>query len=295
MCRFLTHARALCMALTLAALMIGLVPLSAVKAQSVTSSIPITLYRWRVSDSNKGYMLHQSLAAGQNLGYFNEGSLFQTFFPSSVRAGIIPPQPPGYTPAPGNPLIPIYQWRVVQGGRTYYYYSGPSFNGGPGYYFEGQLGWVLPANYQNGSALDQNGRQIIGAQVGYYYSTSKGYWYTTLEPNQFLGVCYPDGCSSTSYVSQGVGFQLPMWDPGSFQNPPEFFFVPPPPPPSCDPVDEQACYNNGGSWNPSTCSCSYINPPPDEPECRPGMICQMQGPTQQTAKPAPAPETPPQE
>jgi hypothetical protein len=87
---------------------------------------------------------NSSFIARARVWYSNEGSVFQTFFPSSLRAGIIPPQPPGYTPAAGNTLIPIYQWRVVQGGRTYYYYSGPSFGGSPGYYFEGQLGWVLP-------------------------------------------------------------------------------------------------------------------------------------------------------
>lgn len=284
--RFLRHNRALCMALTLTAIMIGLVPLPAVKAQSPTTPIPVTLYRWRVSNTNLGYMLHQSLSAGQNLGYTSEGSVFQTFQPGALMAGIIPPQPPGYTPAPGNPLIPIYQWRVVQGGRTYYYYSGPSFGGGPGYYFEGLLGWVLPANYQQGSATDINGRPIHGAPINYYYSTSKGYWYTTFRPEQPQAVngSFPH----SSYVFQGVGFQLPLWDQSiGFGNPPEFAFVPPPPPPSCDPVDEQACYNNGGSWNPSTCSCNFFNPDPEP--CRPGMICEAYSPTQRTAKPAPMP------
>lgn len=37
---------------------------------------------------------------------------------------------------------------------------------------------------------------------------------------------------------------------------------PPPPPPSCDPVEEQNCYANGGSWDPSTCYCTYYEPPP---------------------------------
>ncbi|HYN83897.1 MAG TPA: hypothetical protein VER32_01505 [Pyrinomonadaceae bacterium] len=223
-------------------------------------------------------MLHQSLAAGQNLGYTNEGTIVHVF-PESVQGGIIPPQPPGYTPAPGNPLIPIYQWRVVQSGRTYYYYSGPSFSGGPGYYFEGQLGWVLPANY-DGSARDQNGRQILGAPVAYYYSTSKGYWYTTQEPNPLLGICYPDGCNTT-YSFQGVGFQLPTWDPGAFQNPPSFTFLPPPPPPSCDPVDEQACYNFGGSWDASTCSCNFFDP------CGGGVCAPVEAQTDEEPPPTP--------
>lgn len=32
------------------------------------------------------------------------------------------------------------------------------------------------------------------------------------------------------------------------------------PPSSCDPIQEQSCYDNGGNWNSSTCSCTY---PPD--------------------------------
>lgn len=283
--RFLKHARALCMVLTLIALTIGLVPLPVVKAQTGNTP-PATLYRWRVSSTNKGYMLHQSLQAGQNLGYYNEGSVYDNpFIP--LQTGIIPPQPPGYTPAPGNPLIPIYQWRVVQSGRTYYYYSGPNFGGGPGYYFEGQLGWVLPANY-DGSYRDQNGRPVIGVAVNYYYSTSKGYWYTNRRPEEGGAAPgqFPDAQNpgNTTYHFQGVGFQLPAWDPGSFQSPPTFTFLPPPPPPSCDPVDEQACYNNGGSWDSSTCSCNFFNPDPQP--CRPGMICEASSSTQQTAEPA---------
>lgn len=36
---------------------------------------------------------------------------------------------------------------------------------------------------------------------------------------------------------------------------------PPPPPTSCDVFQEQNCYNNGGTWDPDTCSCSYEPPP----------------------------------
>src|SRR5215213_12670 len=36
-----------------------------------------------------------------------------------------------------------------------------------------------------------------------------------------------------------------------------------PPPVVCDPVDEQACWNGGGLWDSSACSCEY--PPPYDP------------------------------
>jgi len=34
----------------------------------------------------------------------------------------------------------------------------------------------------------------------------------------------------------------------------------PPPAPTCDPVQEQNCYNWGGDWNPSTCICANMDP-----------------------------------
>jgi len=37
---------------------------------------------------------------------------------------------------------------------------------------------------------------------------------------------------------------------------------PPPPPPACDPVQEQNCWNQGGSWDSFNCFCNY-EPPPD--------------------------------
>jgi hypothetical protein len=39
----------------------------------------------------------------------------------------------------------------------------------------------------------------------------------------------------------------------------------PPPPPVCDPVAEQDCWNSGGSWDGSTCTCTTgCNPTPQE-------------------------------
>lgn len=264
--RLISHHRALCLALTLAALLVGLIPLPAVKAQSgQISATPTTLYRFRVSNTYGGYMLHPFLSAGQNLGYTNEGSVYQSLTSSTQVAGIVLPQGPGYKPAAGNPLIPIYQWRVVQSGRTYYYYSGPSFQGGPGYYFEGQLGWVLPPNFQGATI---NGQLIRGAPINYYYSKKFGYWYTSQRPDQPGPgtICFPDTCiaSATDYVFQGVGFQLPTWDPQPFCIlpaciPPSFKFDPPPPAPTCDAAQEQSCYDRGGTWDSAHCKCVIIN------------------------------------
>lgn len=272
---------AICLALALAGLAGSSLPPAPVKAQSnQIQAQPVTLYRFRVSNQNLGYMLHPFTSAGQNLGYVNEGSIWPANF-----SGIVLPQPPGYTPAPGQHLIPIYQWRVVQGGRTYYYYSGPSFGGGSGYYYEGQLGWVLPASFQSGTTV--NNKPLLTVEVHYYYSQSKGYWYAALRPGQSpLAVCYPDGgCGGpTSFVWQGVGFQIPIWDPNPLSTgTPTFTFDPPPPQPECDPdgTQEQSCYMNGGSWNPSSCSCEFDSNP-----CGNMRVCpEMQNQTLEEAPP----------
>jgi hypothetical protein len=41
--------------------------------------------------------------------------------------------------------------------------------------------------------------------------------------------------------------------------------APDPPAPSCDPVQEQNCYNQGGSWDPDSCFCTIIYEPPPDP------------------------------
>lgn len=263
--RLISRRRALCLALTLSALLVGLTPRPVVKAQSgQVSATPTTLYRFRVSNTNLGYMLHPFVSAGQNLGYTNEGSVFISLSSNTQKAGIVLPQGTGYTPAAGNPLIPIYQWRVVQSGRTYYYYAGASFHGGSGYYFEGQLGWVLPPNFQPTTI---NGQPVSGVPINYYYSQRYGYWYTNQRPDvpQAANICFPDSCNAatTTYRFQGVGFMLPTWDeqpfcilPGCI--PPSFTFDPPPPAPTCDAAQEQSCYDKGGSWDPNNCRCTIV-------------------------------------
>jgi hypothetical protein len=44
----------------------------------------------------------------------------------------------------------------------------------------------------------------------------------------------------------------------------------PPPPSTCDPLQEQNCYDAGGSWNSSTCSC-YV---PQDPCTRRPWLCE---------------------
>lgn len=148
---------------------------------------------------------------GFALNYTNLGSLFPTQQGAgiSISAGIVLPPAANYTPAAGQHLVPLYQWRVVQGSRTYYYYSTTYQNLGGGYYFKGLVGYVLPANFPE--TIMPDGERLQGAPVNYYYSTKYGYWYSTERP-ELLGHCFSDSCSigGSSYQFQAVGFSLPI-------------------------------------------------------------------------------------
>lgn len=268
--RLLSRRFALLSSVTLALLLAiagASIPSSVYAQSGQLTAQPSTLFNFRVSSSKLGFMLTGIAQRGNNLGYANFGSLFPNdqIAGRSISAGIVLPPASNYTPAAGQYLVPLYQWRVVQSGRTYYYYSTTYQNLGGGYYFEGLVGYVLPANFQ--TVIMPNGQRLQGAPVNYYYSTKYGYWYSTERPEQ-LGHCFPDSCSpgGSSYQFQAAGFSLPITikntngacDIGS--DCPTFLFDPPyvpPPPPSCDPGDEENCYNNGGSWDSNICFCSY--------------------------------------
>lgn len=246
-----------------------------------------TLYKFQVSSNSGGYMLTGIPQRGTNLNYTNLGSIFPTLSAGGTRlnAGIVLPPASNYTPTPGQQLVPLYQWRVVQGSRTYYYYATVYQALSNGYYFEGLVGYVLPSNFTT-SVI--NGATVDGAAINYYYSQTYGYWYSANRP-ELEGLCFPDSCShaNTTFRFQGVGFKLPIKSTqhmtenspgtcgfGAANRCPVFTFDPPyvPPPPVCEPADEQYCYDSGGSWDYGNCSCNYyyneypqyrsVTPPP---------------------------------
>lgn len=240
---------------------------SSVHAQSgQLTAGPSPLYRFRVSGSYGGYMLTGIAQRGYNLNYYNEGSIYPGGTQqggTQISAGIVLPPASNYTPASGQQLVPLYQWRVVQGSRTYYYYATSYQSLGGGYYFEGLVGYVLPSNYTTSII---NGVTVEATPINYYYSQNYGYWYSSTRPELTAG-CFPDSCShaNTTYNFQGVGFTIPVKyvNLGNCSNIgsrcPVFNFNPPyvPPPPTCDPSEEEYCNNSGGVWDFNNCVCNY--------------------------------------
>jgi hypothetical protein len=195
---------------------------------------------WRFTFSfNQGYgsLLTRDLNEGYNAGMALRGSLF---------GGVFDTQECG--------TIPLYRWRVQQNGRAYWFYTTwGAFPGGNGYYFEWVTGYVLPIG-------DSRGTPIY-----FWYSQRFGTYYTSTmdecKPDQYCG--FPN-IGQTTYVYQGVGWYNFNANPGG--NYSLTCTPPPPPPPTCDGAQEQSCYNQGGSWDASHCTCTF--PPPDP--CRQG-------------------------
>lgn len=252
-------------AVCLLALLVGIglfSPLSA-NAQTLEPNIsrPIPLYRFQVPGASYGFLLTTNYQEGVNLGYT---------FVGQVVGGVVPPSQPGWTPAPGQGLVPMYRWRVRHRAGTNYYYSAsisPDILANSENTLDGFIGYgLLP------STIWMGGNR---AALHLWYSSTNGYWYAS---NGTFNIPTPRPNSSYNY--QGVAYVLPIVStfiqPSLGCDPKEncFTFVPPPTAPTCDANQEQACYTNGGNWNSSNCSCSYVQPPDDEPmPCRPGMIC----------------------
>ena len=209
---------------------------------------PQTLYRFQVPSANTGFLLTANYQEGVNLGYIPAGNV----------GGIVLPPAPGWTPAPGQGLVPMYRWRVRHRAGTNYYYSAaisPDILNNPENTFEGLAGYGLLPSTQYGTDFNT-------AVLHLWYSQTNGYWYASN-----FSMTVPTPRPNPSFNYQGVAYRLPQpVIPGPIVNcDPRancFVFNPPPPPNTCDGAQEQACYNNGGTWNSNTCTCTLAPPDP---------------------------------
>lgn len=214
-------------------------------------TVPKALYRFRVPNANKGYLLTPNYQEGINLGYFPDGAV----------GGIVVPPAPGWTPRPGQGLVPMHRWRVRHRAGTNYYYSAdiyPSITSNSENTYEGIIGYGLIPNGTFG-----------GSTLHLWYGQNQGYWY-----GGTLGTTPIPIPPAGDYRYHGIAYRLPIVSPQVFCGFPStgtcYVFDPPPPAPICDANQEQTCYSNGGTWDSDTCSCSYdVEPLP----CKPGMIC----------------------
>jgi len=193
-------------------------------AQDTISVPATTFHRFITQNATLGHFLTSNFSEGTGSPYNYAHQ------PFPYQADIVPVVP-GYNPRPGQGLLPLYRWQVIQSPRIYYYYSIYYGNHGSNYHFQGVAGYVLASNDYRGTPLQ------------YWYSQSYGYYYTLVGE-------YPPG---NTFTYHGIQYNLPVG--GSFL----FDKIPEPEDP-CPGMESQreACDINGGIWNETTCSCRFF-------------------------------------
>ena len=190
-------------------------------AQSTIQVAATPFHRFITQNATLGHFLTSNFAEGTGSPYNYAHQ------PFPYQADIVPVVP-GYTPQPGQGLLPLYRWQVNQSPRIYYYYSIYYSNLGSNYQFQGVAGYVLASSDSRGTPLN------------YWYSQYYGYYYT-------LNGEYPP---HSSFAHHGVQYNLPVGGTFTFDEIPE----PPEPCPGFE-ADREECSLNGGIWSDSTCSC----------------------------------------
>lgn len=232
-------------------------------AQTTTFVSPTPLYRFRVSNTNLGYLYTTSFAEGVNAGYTPDGAQHNA---NGILGFIVVPPTQDSTPVAGQGLQTLHRWRVVQGNRLYWYVTPFPSTHGSGYTYEGIMGYTFSLNDPR-----------VGFTLTAWYSQDFGYFFgingekppdASPELSPFLPP--PEPCEFThinpatglyycsSYSNHGNICKLLPNNFGTFQFttplPP-----PPPPPSSCNvsTAIKAKCSQLGGSWSDETCTCEY--------------------------------------
>lgn len=189
---------------------------------------PVPFERFIVSNVDLGTLLTANYSEGVNANFL--------YYPFPLSVGIVLPPAAGWTPTPGQGLLPLYRWKVQQNNRWYYYYSVYYSTLGSGYTYEGIAGYVFPANSGFGGVL------LVAD-----YSQVRGFYF------RLLSESIPGNTGNQfGFNFQGVVCSLPF-------NGGTYSFDPPPPPPACNPSSSQLrnCAMGDGYWNFESCSCEY--------------------------------------
>jgi len=143
-----------------------------VEAQSQVYFQPVELYRFRVSNTNLGYFLTPYYSEGINKGFTYDAVAGFIYIPAF-----------GFTPT--NPgLRAVHQWRVIQNGREYYYYS-PNFRTlGSDYTYQGIRGYMYDPSLNEVMVPTIGGGSMSFPlyKVQGCYSQTYGYWQRRLTP-----------------------------------------------------------------------------------------------------------------
>jgi hypothetical protein len=134
-------------------------------AQTTTFVSPVPFYRFRVSDTNLGYLYTASFQEGANAGFTPDGGLGN---PNGVIGFVVVPPAQNSTPVAGQGLVPLHRLRVIESGRAYWYLTTTLGTYGSNYTYEGIAGYAL-------NLADPR----PGLTLTAYYSQSYGYWFSS--------------------------------------------------------------------------------------------------------------------
>jgi hypothetical protein len=165
-------------------------------AQSQVYVYPTQLYRFRISNTNLGYLLTPSYSEGVSHGYTHEKTVGSIYVP-----------PAGFVPSTPN-LVPIHQWTVIQNGRAYTYYSYVYFNAPSNYTYDGVRGYMFAPTLQSITLSPFPGfpQTYLLHRLRAYYSESKGFWFGTGDPLATNPVTYinENPPNNSGFVFQGI-------------------------------------------------------------------------------------------
>ena len=234
-------------------------------AQTTTFVSPVPFYRFRVSNTNLGYLYTTSFQEGINAGFTPDG--VQHSADGAIGFVVVPPTQDS-PPVAGQGLVPLHRLRVIESGRAYWYLTTSLGTYGSNYTYEGIAGYAF-------NLTDPH----PGLTLTAWYSQSYGYWFAVdgerVPDSSFLfgqfgplpSNCqfqYIDPATSLYYCSTyrnhgSIAKLMQNQFAGSFA-----FTTPPPPPPPPPPGSctasvsiKSKCSLLGGIWNDETCSCDY--------------------------------------
>lgn len=242
--------------------------LTTLQAQTTTFVSPVPFYRFRVSNTNLGFLYTASFQEGVNAGFTPHGANGSS---SGVIGFIVVPPTQDSTPVAGQGLQALHRWRVIESGRAYWYLSPFFSTHGSNYTYEGIAGYTF----------NLNDTTHFGLVLTAFYSQKYGYFFS-LDGERLPDASFdfgpfgpvPSGCEfiytnpanglsyCSSYRNHGSICKLLQNNFGSFA-----FTTPAPPPPPPPPPDDggntcsaglalkSKCSQLGGSWNDETCSC----------------------------------------
>ena len=236
------------------------------EAQTTTFVSPVPFYRFRVSDTNLGFLYTASFQEGINAGFTPHG--FNGDSGGLIGFIVFPPTQDS-TPVSGQGLQALHRWRVIESGRAYWYLSPFFSTQGSNYTYEGIAGYTF----------NLNDTTHFGLVLTAFYSQKYGYFFS-LDGERLPDASFdfgpfgpkPDPCPfeytnpvnglhyCSSYRNHGSICKLLQNQSGSFA------FTTPPPSGggggggggstcSASTAIKAKCAQLGGSWNDETCSC----------------------------------------